>query len=259
MVSSSRPPTERKSSTFRVTRSMSQYPTAINYLKAIHAGRCSSTHRPSTSSGVVVRVTQSTPVIGHTGPNNVDTLPPIARPPTPLPLNAPVPNQVQPVSITRFLKLLAYNLSKHMETKGLLYPLYSKKPIVKTFASDPQPMDPSRLPEVTFANLFNDDDPTDPPVIHRCLVLSGSFKFLIYGYVKERAHINEALSIVRPSVLWRGEVVVFTVGCQVPFIARTRATRKMVKDAVARYLSLISEALDNKEVPPSKISMNITA
>lgn len=106
------------------------------------------------------------------------------------------------------------------------------------FTSGPQNrrMDHSRLPNLDIVDLFSENTPANPLLIHRCLVVSGAHKFLIYGYVREGAHVNEALKAIRPSVSWKGEIVAFKVGQEVPVLSRSRVRREIFNQAVSRQV-----------------------
>lgn len=97
-------------------------------------------------------------------------------------------------------------------------------------------MDHSRLPNLDIVDLFSENTPANPLLIHRCLVVSGAHKFLIYGYVREGAHVNEALKAIRPSVSWKGEIVAFKVGQEVPVLSRSRVRREIFNQAVSRQV-----------------------
>lgn len=58
---------------------------------------------------------------------------------------------------------------------------------------------------------------------------------MVYGYTQPGTDINETVAHIKPSSIWRGEVVIFSVGRRVPFLSRP-GTRKVLNKAVARFV-----------------------
>lgn len=94
-----------------------------------------------------------------------------------------------------------------------------------------------RLPHISDVDLFESPDNNDKPLdIHRCLVIYGKHRFLVYGYIRAGADVNQAIWELRPTLNWTGEIVVFTLGRYVPFLSRPSATRKVIGDVVSRWV-----------------------
>jgi hypothetical protein len=126
---------------------------------------------------------------------------------------------------------------------GLLYPLHSRRPLLRSYPINPtgQPTDPSSLPVIPHQILFPDhvNLGNSPLEFHTCVVTYGEHRFLIHSYYHEDSHKNEALSIIRPSVVWRGEVVIFSMGSRVPYLSRAAATRRVHNLVVSKYVEYI--------------------
>lgn len=127
---------------------------------------------------------------------------------------------------------------KRTATFGLLYPLHGIDPVIKVFPSDfAQRAVTGRLPSVSLPELFS--PPNNLPgelEIHKSLIIVGTRRFMVYGYVQPDTEVNETISRIKPSSIWRGEVVIFSLGRYVPFLSRPSARRTVLNKVVARFV-----------------------
>lgn len=128
--------------------------------------------------------------------------------------------------------------SQRTATFGLLYPTCGLDPVIKVYPSDfAQRAATGRLPDVSLPELFSPgDDAFEPSKVHRALVIVGNRRFMIYGYFQPEADINATISKIKPSSIWRGDIVLFSLGRHVPFLSRPGAGRKVLNRAVARFV-----------------------
>lgn len=94
--------------------------------------------------------------------------------------------------------------------------------------------DPNRLPIVQVGSVFKRPlDPSDVLLIYKTEVIVGERRFLVYGYVWDEFERNLAISAIKPSTIWRGEVVVFCLGTRVPILSRPHLKKEILDAAVA--------------------------
>lgn len=75
-----------------------------------------------------------------------------------------------------------------------------------------------------------------PAHIHRAVMTLGQKKFLVYGYV-DGGDRNLRLAEIKPSTIWRGEIIVFQLGHRVPFLSRPNATKIQLDKLAGRFVS----------------------
>ena len=89
------------------------------------------------------------------------------------------------------------------------------------------------LPKINVRHRFQNQ--AIDVVVHRARVTIGACRFLIYGYTKDGKQVNRSLKMIRPSSEWCGELAIFQLGTQVPFLSRFTARKRVVDIAVTMW------------------------
>lgn len=144
-----------------------------------------------------------------------------------------------PQPVSRYIDPLSdssHIIPQRVAAVGVLYPLNVPRKVYKTFALNvgTVPSHPSTLPVLDFADLFVEDTPANNLTIHRIIVVIGTHRFAVYGYLRAGTVLNEALQTFRPSIPWNGEIVTFSLGRRVPVLSRPRAKVNIVEEAISR-------------------------
>ncbi|KAJ7627896.1 hypothetical protein B0H17DRAFT_1218418 [Mycena rosella] len=92
-----------------------------------------------------------------------------------------------------------------------------------------------KLPYLNLEDVFNLTD----AMIHDCVVVVGTRRFLVSAHYSAAAPINQALKKYAPGFDWRGEIIIVGLGsARVPFVRRTTAAMSRIAliKFMARYL-----------------------
>ncbi|KAF9490705.1 hypothetical protein BDN71DRAFT_1434492 [Pleurotus eryngii] len=92
-----------------------------------------------------------------------------------------------------------------------------------------------------------------PTLLQATVTLSSSpkLRFKVYGYLSQKGHINEGLQRISPHIVWRGELVVFSLGERVPFLKSSwggsQKNMHCVIRLLSRFLARVVIAMDSHE------------
>ena len=159
-----------------------------------------------------------------------------------------------------------------MAAHVLVFPIVGGNRRQVVFSADDDGLgDHNTLPDIEVRRQFQNQG--IGVVVHRARVTVGKFRFLIYGYTKDRKQVNRSLRIIRPSSKWHRELVIFQLGTRVPLLSRFTARKGIVDIAVTMwvlllamfnltllmmifsFMSRVTEAYDIGRRPPTRIEV----
>lgn len=99
---------------------------------------------------------------------------------------------------------------------------------------------PQSIPDIDIFPVFL--APRRVPIHEITVSLSSSHRhrFRIYGYTDSGARVNEALRLVSPHIVWRGEIAVFQLGQVVPYLSRPSVNARVTHKAVRLWVFIYS-------------------
>jgi hypothetical protein len=70
---------------------------------------------------------------------------------------------------------------------------------------------------------------------HNAVVVIGEKRFMVYGWSSTNRNdvTNESLLHVKPSTLWRGEILILCLGYRVPYMAQPRVKGNVLDEVAA--------------------------
>ncbi|KAF4564432.1 hypothetical protein EYR36_002366 [Pleurotus pulmonarius] len=109
------------------------------------------------------------------------------------------------------------------------------------------------IPEMDVFPVFL--APSRVPIHEATVSLSSSHRhrFRIYGYTDSGTRVNEALRLVSPHILWRGEIAVFQLGQVVPYLGRPSVNARVAHKAVRLFMAAVITAIDSHSTMPKQI------
>jgi hypothetical protein len=75
---------------------------------------------------------------------------------------------------------------------------------------------------------------TAPRQIYRAVVQVDTTRFLIYGLLDPLALPNQLLLKIKPSSIWKGEIIVFVLGTRVPTLSQPASVKRSLHNAAIR-------------------------
>ncbi|KAF7420736.1 hypothetical protein PC9H_011254 [Pleurotus ostreatus] len=137
-------------------------------------------------------------------------------------------NNVAPAALIGPLPILR----EDKRVSGVLYSLQWHRGRVESFSTLPL-AGGQKIPDISVKKGFHSMPPqTKMFDITVCLAGSHRHRFRIFGYTTETGQINEGLRKVSPSVVWRGELVIFQLGETKAYLACPRVTKLILHKAI---------------------------
>jgi len=112
----------------------------------------------------------------------------------------------------------------HHLAVGEYYPVDGAARIIRSFRTILESR--GLPPQVFVSDAFTTKQPS--AMIIRSIVNVEGNRFLIYGYTNPdpSSAVNDLLRSLKPSTVWRGEIVVFVLGKRVPLLSRPHGVQR---------------------------------
>lgn len=154
--------------------------------------------------------------------------PPARRGPPPQTVKFQEDTRVRTISQPARHSILRYG----NKVSGVLYSLQWHRGRVESFYTLPL-ADGQKIPDISVKKGFH-SMPPQAGMFDITVCLSGPHRhrFRIFGYTTATGKINEGLRRISPSIVWRGELVVFQLGETKAYLACPRVTKLILHKAI---------------------------
>ncbi|KAJ7442232.1 hypothetical protein B0H11DRAFT_2248426 [Mycena galericulata] len=105
----------------------------------------------------------------------------------------------------------------------------------------------AQLPYLDMAKVFTGDIPDT--AIQDVIIKVGRQRFIISGYFAQKGEINEALEMMFPNFIWRGELIVVPLGRTKAYISSVKSS--LVYCAINKFLALFLQSVHLKGPVPA--------
>ncbi|KDQ25654.1 hypothetical protein PLEOSDRAFT_1106570 [Pleurotus ostreatus PC15] len=112
---------------------------------------------------------------------------------------------------------------------------------------------PQSIPQMDVFPVFLAPSRVSMHEVTVSLSSSRRHRFRIYGYTDSGARVNEALRLVSPHIVWRGEIAVFQLGQVVPYLGRPSVNAGVAHKAVRLFMAAVITAIDSRSTTPEQI------